>query len=81
MISIFDELAEKVRQDPRLTKRGGARVDLSLLLFNSRDAIRELWIAADLELGRAREDGHEPSPELQAAVEELRPVFGTRAEG
>jgi hypothetical protein len=52
MSSLYDELAEKLRKDPRLTKRGGARFDLSLLLFNARDALRALWDAADIEVTR-----------------------------
>lgn len=32
--SLFDELSAKLAKDPRLTKRGGPRVDLGLLLFN-----------------------------------------------
>lgn len=33
MGSLFDDLSEKLRQDLRLTKRGDARFDMSLLLF------------------------------------------------
>ena len=43
MNSLFDDLSEKLKKDPRLTKRGGARFDISLLLFNARDSLRELW--------------------------------------
>ncbi len=78
MISLYDELSEKLKKDPRLTKRGGARFDLSLLLFNARDSLRELWKAADIEVARARREGHKPSNLLAAAVEELRPIFGDR---
>lgn len=71
--SLFDELSDKLAKDPRLTKRGGPRVDLSLLLFNARDDVRALWGAADAAV-RA---GGAPAA-LGAAVERLRPVFGAR---
>jgi len=35
MKSLYDELAEKLKQDPRLTKPSVARFDLGLLLFNA----------------------------------------------
>ncbi len=68
MPSLFDELCAKLAQDPRLTRRGGPRVDLSVLLFNARDDLRALWVAAE---------GQSPS-ELAEAVERLRPIFGDR---
>ena len=79
MSSLYDELAEKLRKDPRLTKRGGARFDLSLLLFNARDALRALWDAADVEVTKARSEGRRPPERLEAAVESLRPIFGERS--
>jgi hypothetical protein len=79
MSSLYDELSEKLRKDPRLTKRGGARYDLGLLLFNARDALRELWDAADIEVTKAKSEGHPPSECLEAAVEQLRPIFGERS--
>jgi len=78
MPSLFDELTEKLRKDPRLTKRGGPRVDLSLLLFNAREALRELWLAADREVVEAKSAGRAPPAALAAAVEQLRPIFGDR---
>ena len=78
MSSLYDELAEKLRKDPRLTKRGGARFDLSLLLFNARDSLRELWDAADIEVTEVKSEGYHPSELLEAAVEKLRPLFGER---
>ena len=49
MRSLYDDLSEKLKQDPRLTKRGGARFDMSLLLFNSRDDLHELcWLLIDI---------------------------------
>ena len=79
MSSLYDELSEKLKQDPRLTKRGGARYDLSLLLFNARDSLRELWDAANIEVTGAKSEGDQPSELLEAAVEKLRPIFGERS--
>ena len=76
MKSLYEEVSEKLAKDPRLTKRGGARFDMSLLLFNSRDAINELWIAADRYI--QSRDGDDVS-ELRNAVEKLRSVFGERS--
>ncbi|MBM4783640.1 MAG: hypothetical protein GQE15_38720 [Archangiaceae bacterium] len=67
--SLYEELSAKLEKDPRLTKRGGPRVDLSLLLFNAREDVRVLWEAAQSVPGNA---------ELEAAVERLRPIFGRR---
>jgi len=76
--SLYDELCEKLARDPRLTKRGGPRYDLSLLLFNARESLRALWTAADAELAEAKRAGHLPSNALASAVEQLRPIFGDR---
>lgn len=76
MTSLYDDLYGKLKKDPRLTKKGGARFDLSLLLFNARDSLRELWEAADIEVTKARSEGHHPSERLEAAVEKLCPIFG-----
>jgi hypothetical protein len=78
MSSLYDDLSEKLKNDPRLTKRGGPRVDLSLLLFNARDSLRELWEAADIEIKETRSKGYHPSERLEAAVEKLRLIFGER---
>lgn len=75
MTNLFDELNEKLKQDPRMMKRGGPRVDISLLLFNARDDVRALFHAARAELDRARAEGREASPDLQEAVDKLRPIF------
>ena len=80
MSSLYDDLCEKLKKDPRLTKRGGARYDLSLLLFNAGDSLRELWEAADSEVTEAGSKGHRPSKRLEAAIEKLRPIFGKRSE-
>ena len=79
MSSFYDDLSEKLKQDPRLTKRGGARYDIGLLLFESRDSLRDLWQAADVEATRARSAGDHASEVLEAAVEKLRPLFGERS--
>jgi hypothetical protein len=73
--SVYDELSEKLMQDPRLTRRGGPRIDIGLLLWNYRDDLRELWAAADR---CARAKGVEAEEDLRAAVERLRPFFGER---
>ena len=77
MSSLYDELSQKLQKDPRLTKRGGARYDLGLLLFNARDSLHELWEAADRYI-RSRDT--EASSDLHDAVEKLRPLFGERSE-
>lgn len=79
MSSLYDELSAKLKQDPRLTKRGGARYDLGLLLFDERDALRELWEAAAGEVAAAGAEGRRVPERLEAAVEALRPLFGERA--
>ena len=75
MTSLYDDLSEKLKKDPRLTKRGGARYDLGLLLFNARDSLHELWDAAERY---TRSGDAEALGELHAAVEKLRPLFGER---
>ncbi len=78
MQSLFDQLNDKVKREPRLTKRNMPRVDLSLLLFNARDDLRALWHAADLERERAAREGRTPDSALAAALDKLRPIFGER---
>jgi hypothetical protein len=80
MTSLYDELSEKIKQNPGLTKRGGARADLGLLLFNARDSLRDLWEAAEHEIVESKSKGHQSSELLKTAVERLRPVFGEREE-
>ncbi len=75
MDSLFDDLSEKLAKDPSLMKRGGPRVDLSMLLFNARDSLRDLWDAADRVV---RSDEAGAPADLRAAVETLRPIFGER---
>jgi hypothetical protein len=70
MKSIYDELDDRLRASPSVSRRGGPRQDLGLLLFSRRDAIRELWLAAEAAPA---------TPELSAALEKLRPLFGERA--
>ncbi len=79
MNSLYEELIEKLKKDPRLTKRGGARYDLGLLLFNARDAFHELWEAAECEVVAAGREQRLAPERLRAAVESLRPIFGKRA--
>jgi hypothetical protein len=80
MSSLYDDLCEKLKKDPRLTKRGGARYDLGLLLFNARGSLQELWEAAEIEVTKAKKEGQASSEHLEAAVEKLRPIFGERCE-
>jgi len=75
MSSLYNDLAEQLQKDPRLTKRGGARYDLGLLLFNARDSLRQLWAAADRYI-QFRDNA--ALGDLHDAVEKLRPLFGER---
>jgi hypothetical protein len=81
MISLFDELAGKVRQDPSLIRRSGPRQDLGLLLFAEREAINGLWKAA-ADFAAQPGPGESGGPglgKLRDAVERLRPIFGERS--
>lgn len=78
MPSLFDELNDKVKREPRLTKRNMPKADLGMLLFNARDDVRALWHAAEAELADAARAGRAPDALLAAAVEKLRPIFGER---
>ena len=78
MSSLYDELSEKLKKDPRRTKTGGARYDLGLLLFNARDSLRDLWQAADAEVSKTRGQVQQSPIPMEAAVENLRPIFGER---
>ena len=75
MNSLYDELSEKLNKDPRLTKRGGPRADIGILLFSERDSLRDLWKAADRY---ARLQDSEAVADLRSSVEKLRPLFGER---
>ena len=75
MTSLYDELSEKLKKDPRLTKKGGPRVDISLLLFNAGDSLNELWTAADRYI---RSPDTEALNDLRDSVEKLHPLFGER---
>lgn len=75
MKSLYDDLTEKLARDPRLTKRGGPRVELSLLLFNHRESLHDIWVAAERCV---RTGGGEGMDDLRAAVDKLHPIFGER---
>ncbi len=77
MSSLYDDLSEKLKKDPRLTKKGGARYDLGLLLFNARDFLNELWETADRYI-RSRDT--EALGDMHDAVEKLRQLFGEKSE-
>lgn len=80
MTSLYDDLAARLDKDPSLTKRGGPRYDLGLLLFDFREGLHELWCAAADDVGAAARDGREPPARLASAVAALRPLFGERGE-
>jgi hypothetical protein len=75
VISLYDELLEKIRADPSLTRRGGPRVDLGMMLLAEREALGELWKAA---ARCAASDDAAALAQLRAAVDRLRPLFGER---
>ncbi len=78
MTSLYDDLAARIDADPRLTKMKGARFDLTLLLFNARGSIRELWAAAEATVAGTGNEGNPATERLKASVEALRPIFGER---
>lgn len=81
VISLYDELVEKLAKEPRLTRPAGARYDLGLLLFAARDDIRSLWVAAEALLRADRLAGLEQRAEDEAlaeAVGKLAQLFGER---
>ncbi len=75
MRSLYDELSERLKNDTRPAHRAGPRADVGLLLFSNRDALHDLWMAAERveRLGDA-----EAQVTLHNAVERLRPLFGER---
>ncbi|MBL8939567.1 MAG: hypothetical protein JNM69_33710 [Archangium sp.] len=62
--SLYGDPSAKLEQAPWLTKRGGPRVDSSLLRFDSREDVRALSVQANAE--------------RSAAVERLRLSVGRR---
>ncbi len=66
MTSLYENLAQKLKREGGGGRLGGARADISVLLFNYREAIHQLWLAAD----QGDDD------RLTQAVEALRPLFG-----
>ena len=76
MSSLYEELRAKIEADPRLSRRGGPRVDLSLLLFNAGASLDELWHAA--EAVGAASGSEDARRRLSEAVDSLRPIFGER---
>ena len=75
MSSFYDELSKKLNKEPKLSKKSCARFDISLLLFNARDSINELWNAAERYLQCRDADS---LADIEKAVEKLRPLFGGR---
>lgn len=78
MRSLFDELDDKVRREPSLRKQNMPRVDMSLLLFNARDDLRALWLAAHQAIVDDQAAGRVAPEALVAIVDKLRPIFGSR---
>jgi hypothetical protein len=75
MMSLYDELAEKLRSDSSVRARNGPRIDIGLLMFAQRDDIQDLWITAD-RIDRTNDPAARQA--LHAAIEKLRPLFGER---
>lgn len=78
MSSLYDDVAEKLSREPKASRQSMSRIDMGLLMFNARDDIRDLWLAAEAELGGPEDQGHE---RLRGAVEKLRPIFGEHDSG
>lgn len=73
MKSVYEELSDRLAQEPSVTRRAGPRQDIGVLLFSQRDDIAALWKAADRSVRGLAEPG-----ELSGAVERLRSLFGER---
>ena len=78
MTSLYDDLSKKLEEDPLTDQARRRALRLTLLLFNARDALRELWDAAESQVTEAKRKGHPPPERLAAAVDKLRPIFGER---
>jgi hypothetical protein len=78
MLSLYEELAEKVDRDPRISAKNSGRQDLGILLFSRRAEIAALWKAAEAALAGASLSARDEAQELLAIVEKLRPIFGER---
>jgi hypothetical protein len=79
MLCLYEELSEKIARAADRGARDGARRDLGLVLFADRDALYDLWKAADRLAPRAAAGGDSGGgDELRAAAERLRPLFGER---
>ncbi len=79
MTSLYDELSGRIEVHSGRSVRDRARTDLGMLLFGSRDALRELWAAADSLSARTGESEAHADRRLASAVAALRPLFGERA--
>lgn len=84
MISLYDELSGKLERESGAARRSGARADIGLLLFSNRNALRDLWLAAERQQKKRDAASWEGLgdaaswEELRDAVEKLRPLFGER---
>jgi len=77
MTSLYDELARRLAASPGGSRGGGPRFDISVLLFNSREALLDLWSAAEQFIADGEEDSEIA---LRGAVEVLRPLYGDRSQ-
>lgn len=75
MDSLYDELSEKLKAQSSATRRSTVRADIGLLLFSNRDALRDLWRAAEQH---KRIHDAASLEDLHNAVEKLRVLFGER---
>ncbi len=75
MLSLYEELAEKIKREPELKTRGGARADLGLMLYSRREEIAFLWKEASAYVSDLPA---QDCPELRAALAALSPLFGER---
>ncbi|MBN1243750.1 MAG: hypothetical protein JXA15_13700 [Spirochaetales bacterium] len=75
MKSLYDELSEKAAAEGA-TKRVGARADLGMLLYGRREALRELYVAAEAVVRAGSVEAERER--LAGAVTALAPLFGER---
>ena len=75
MKSLYDELSQKAEAEGA-TKRVGARADLGMLLYGRREALRELYLAAEAAVRAG--SGKAERERLAGALKALAPLFGER---
>jgi hypothetical protein len=75
MDSLYEELSKKLNAQSIGARRSTVRADIGLLLFSNRDALRDLWKAAERH---KRIHDAASLEDLHNAVENLRALFGER---